>query len=333
MISPYITNFVNYKPPVGTEACHVIGLPGTGKSNIANLLFVHCMKQGNYGIVHGDRFCEWRHFLKYDKHIKEIMILIPEELKPEDTEIVRVPQHIQESFVRVNFQTLDFTSKLKPHRLLVVYDTCYDIASQIWLWVKIFDQLVNRKLPYCDNPITYLNHEAGVLFPEIALSETKLAQNQWLGVNTFCEQFVFFRKALIRPILVSQIESELKHQLRLKCMWQIYRQGRAGRGSPEQIRVSSTRLRLDQFSVVVGGGLYSKWNTADKCKEIKAIWKMIPQSKLLYQQPEHNGKKTIDYQDRYRKVVSAAHRLGNSYRELGRESGIPWETLRDNDKK
>jgi hypothetical protein len=294
LISPYIANFVNYKANVGTEACHVIGLPGTGKSNIANLLFTHCMKQGNYGIVHGDRFCEWRHFLNYPKHIKEILILIPEELSPQDTEIVRVPQDIQESFVRVNFQTLDFTSTLKPHRVVVVYDACYDIASQAWLWVKIFDQMVNRKLPYCDNPLTYLNHEAGVLFPEIALSETKLALNQWLAVNTFCEQFVFFRKALIRPILVSQIESEMKHQIRLKCMWQVYRQGRAGRGSPDDIKMAATRLRLDQFSVVVGGGLYSKWNKADKFREISTIWKMIPQRRHLFGHKEPNGKALYD---------------------------------------
>jgi len=138
--------------------------------------------------------------------------------------------------------------------------------------------------------ITYLDHEAGVLFPEIALSESKEADSHWKAVNRICELFVFFRKALIRPMFVSQMESEINHRLRGKCLFSIIKKGVAGKFQPEQVRMEAPKQRVDQFIVSIGKELYTRWNEAKKFAETDKVWKMIPQLQISLDTIDSNDK-------------------------------------------
>ncbi|MFX0197145.1 MAG: hypothetical protein ACFFCW_13555, partial [Candidatus Hodarchaeota archaeon] len=267
-----IWDFINEKPHIGTEACQVIGLPGTGKSLLAMAIFRECLKKGDAGLAHGDRFCEWRHYYNYPSSIAEIRILYPHELDPikEKVAFIRVPDFVKKALLPVNFEKLDITKHLASQRLTIIYDAPYDISSQAWLWVNILKQCISRyQDDIVDLPITYLCHESGVIWPETALSESKLAKNHWWAVNTFAELFVYFRKALIRAILVSQLESEIKWQIRHKCMFKIFKQGETPTTAPRPLRIATSTLRLDQFNIQVGGpqGLYQRWMPIAKFTE------------------------------------------------------------------
>lgn len=284
-LKPYLKEYVNYNPKIGTEALHIIGIPGTGKSNIGFKVFHDCIAKGECGLLRGDRFSEWRHYLNY-KAIKNITILIPK-----DANIVckDIPAEIEKTFQFVDFSQLQITDYLQPHEIVVCYDNCYDLASRAWFWIEMFEQCLERTEDHLYNiPIAHMDHEAGVIWPEIAQSDRgiKKGLNHWKAVARLCELFVEFRKALIRPIFLSQLEGEIKWQLRLKCMWQIYRQGRASDQAPKPVKKSTVFQRIDQFIVVVGGGLYSRENTIPEFKEIETVWRMIPRRPYLkYKSP------------------------------------------------
>lgn len=291
-----IWEFINEKPHIGTEALHVMGLPGTGKSLLAMGVFRLCIKKGDKGLVHGDRFCEWRHYYNYRETFKKIRILIPQEMYPLDEHIamIRIPTIAKNDMYKEDFSKLDITKHLEECDLVIVYDAPYDISSTAWLWVNIFRQCIGRySMELVDKSITYLCHESGVYWPEVALSESKLAKNHWWAVNTFAELFVYFRKALIRPILVSQLESEIKWQIRHKCMYKVFKQGETAGASPRPLRRATAKLLINQFNLQVGGpqGLYQRWVPVSKFTESKEVWKMIPKTLLTFGDKEHNGKK------------------------------------------
>ena len=57
-----IRDWIDYKDSVGVEMLHISGLPGWGKTSMANTLILECAEKGESWVIPGDRFCEWRHF-------------------------------------------------------------------------------------------------------------------------------------------------------------------------------------------------------------------------------------------------------------------------------
>ena len=280
-----IENFIRYNPKIGVEGCHIIGFPGSGKSNLGNMILSWCLAEtDDMGLMRGDLFAEWRHFTNYNYPIK---ILIPEKLVGKIKCVnFSLDNHDWESFDPSSWNIMDH---MIPHGILVLYDAGFTLASKGWFWADVFEQLVQRS-ERIDQVITYLDHEAGVLFPEIALSESKEADSHWKAVNRICELFVFFRKALIRPMFVSQMESEINHRLRGKCLFSIIKKGVAGKFQPEQVRMEAPKQRVDQFIVSIGKELYTRWNEAKKFAETDKVWKMIPQLQISLDTIDSNDK-------------------------------------------
>lgn len=274
-----IKRWMYHDHDIGTEALQIDGAPGSGKSNMANMLMSWLLLEGECGITRATNHCEWRHFINYTHPIK---LLYPEELrkivKPINFEFKTLEK--SDDFSIDYFpsdEPFDIVKHLDPGTLLAVYDGGYTLGTRAWLWADIFDSLVKRST-FVDTVITWLDHEAGILLPEIALSTSKNAESHWRAVNKVAELFVDFRKNLIRPIMVSQEETEIYHRIRggSKCFYHIHRRGGLPKWYSDQVKRACPRLRIDQYISTVGRGeIWTLNNTIKKFREIKSRYKMI----------------------------------------------------------
>jgi hypothetical protein len=294
-----IQRWMYHDEDIGTEALQIDGAPGSGKSNMANLLMSWLLLRGECGITRATNHCEWRHFMNYTHPIK---LLYPEELKDivkpigfTFEELKKSPDFSIDTFP--SDEPLDIVQYLEPKQLLAVYDGGYTLGTRAWLWADVFDSLVKRE-ELIDTPIAWLDHEAGILLPEIALSTSKSAESHWRAVNKVAELFVDFRKNLIRPIMVSQEETEIYHRIRgsSKCFYHIHRRGGVAKWYSDQVKHAAPRLRIDQYISTVGKGeIWTLNNIIEKFREIKKRYKMIVKTKeeikyLPEEEEEHNGK-------------------------------------------
>lgn len=264
-----IFDWINYRPNVGVEGCLVTGLPGTGKSNMASALGVYCMKKGEHLVLPGDRFSEWRHYLEYRKTCR-VKVIIPSKKMcglhtvPED--LLKGSYFIEKD----DYKDLDVISLLDDDKptALAIYDACYPIAQRAQLWVNILEQLLNR-VKFLDQAITLLFHEAGIYWPQMPQS------GHWDHVDQFSSLFVDCRKGLVRPILVSQLDNEIHHTIREKCMVRIHRKGFPSKKLPEPLRRVIPYTALNEYHYQYGG-LYVRYNIVAYFKEKKILYKIIP---------------------------------------------------------
>jgi len=269
---PSIKNFIKFNPSVGVDSMHITAYPGMGKSVQATSIMIQCIDNGEMGIIPGDRFCEWRHMDNYEIDIKVLV--------PEGAEIthLNMPKKFQEWEV-IDYDTMDIMDYLEPGKLLVVYDRCFSRVDRARLWTDLMKRTSGR-IKYHDIPVCYVDHEAGITFPE------KRSGKLWLAVEEFVTLFVDFRKALIRCIFLSQIESELHNELRNKMLWKIYRLSMPSKSSiGKAVRKFVRRTRRDTYHIFFGG-IYEPFRSSPKIKEKKTIWKMIPYDIINYKTGE-----------------------------------------------
>lgn len=264
-----IADWINYKKNVGVEGLHITGLPGTGKSNMASGLAWYCMQKGEHLLMPADRFSEWRHFLEYQNDC-EVKVIIPSEKM---VELVSVPEDLLDKcyFIRKDdYKELDIIGLLDDDipTVLAIYDACFSIADRSRLWVHVLEKLLNRT-KFLDRAITLLFHEAGVYWPQMPLT------NHWQYVDKFSSLFVDCRKGLVRPILVSQLPSEIHNTIREKCMVRIHRKGFGSMKLPEPLRRVIPYTALNQYQLQYGG-LYVRHNIVQYFKEKKIVYKIIP---------------------------------------------------------
>lgn len=271
MINIGIKQWINYKPSVGVEALHMIGLPGTGKSNMSTSLYNKCLNRGEFLIMPGDRFCEWRHYPFHPNFQTKIKILIPENV---DIHYHNFKQNGW--FEETNYDKLDILTYLdEKTRLLVIYDQHIPVPERSLLWVKVLEQLINR-IEYLDLAMGLLFHEAGILFPEYA------SGNQWRAVKKFSELFVETRKGLVRTLLISQLDTEIESTIRKKCLYACIRKAKLSRsvGWPKPLIKAAPFTKLNEYHWC-WGGLYNRKNTITKFQEKKNIFKMIPRVSII----------------------------------------------------
>lgn len=280
-----------YDLDVGVESNHFWGFPGSGKSNLGLHMADLCITETQDKLLlRGDRFAEWQHYLL--KPAFKIHLVIPLEAKdkyrylPYGSEKLFHKHNLtvttEDSYLDIQKDPMTYFA---DHDIVVILDINFPLGQKGWFWANIFEALVNR-MEYTDRAISFLDHEAGILLPEIALSELKDAKNHWKAVNRVCELFVDFRKALIRGILISQLEGEINWRIRQKCMFNIIKQGIAGRIMPKQVQKEAPRQRIDQFIVVVGKELYTRGNVAPKYPEVSPRLKMIPIAPIEIEEEE-----------------------------------------------
>jgi len=208
---------------------------------------------------------------------------------------------------------------LTPGELVVVYDDCMDSTSKTNLWTKIAKSLVLRNT-HVDKPVCYLNNEAGITYPELA------GKDQWRYLDEFAEYFVYFRKAFVRAILLSQLETEIYHRIRGKCIWKIFRIAVPGKHSiGRPVRKYARRMRRDNYHIFYGE-LFTPLNLNPKINEIKSIWKFLPSDLINL-----NGEEGIHPSSTKNELLSKA--LNNLYenfssdRQLAELTGLDFRTV------
>lgn len=266
-----IKDWFNYKESVGVESAHMIGYPGTGKSNMSAGLFQKCLQKGEGLVMPGDRFCEWKHYPYHPKFPTKFNVIIPKEHEteifyyPDKEKIQQRGEWVEEDYTKLNvFDYLD-----EDHRLLVIYDQHLRLASRTALWANILTQLLNR-ITMVNTAIGMLFHEAGILFPQNAIGQ------QWRAVDEFSERFVECRKGLVRIMLVSQIDTEIESTIRGKAMYAFIRKATLNKSWPPLVRSIVPFTPLNEYQLVVGKGLYLLDNEIELFYEKKLKMKMIP---------------------------------------------------------
>ena len=266
-----IDSWINYNKAVGVEGLHITGLPGTGKSNMANLLAWYCLQKGEHLLLPGDRFCEWRHFLDYPSTCR-VKVIVP---SSEMVELKYHPEKIEDYkiFIKLDsyeniVEEVNKVLKEDTPTVLAIYDACFKPADRAALWVILVENLINR-FYHIDKAIGILFHESGNYWPEMARS------NHWKAVDDFCSLFVDCRKGLVRPIIISQLDAEVETRIRGKCMVKVHRKGWGSRKLPTPLKESIPFTAINEYQYQYGG-LYVRYNTIDLFKEKKIIYKIIP---------------------------------------------------------
>ncbi|MHA2327369.1 MAG: hypothetical protein ACXACR_02510 [Candidatus Hodarchaeales archaeon] len=266
-----IKNWIKYKPSVGVEQAHMIGYPGTGKSNMSAGLYQKCLQRGEGLVMPGDRFCEWRHYPYHPQFPCKMTVIIPKGVElfyyPDQEQVQQLGEWVEKDYNNLDvFEFLD-----DDYRLLVIYDQHLRLASRTALWANIITQLLNRDPSILkQKAIGMLFHEAGILFPQNAIGQ------QWRAVDEFSERFVECRKGLVRIMLVSQIDTEIESTIRGKAMYGIIRKATLNKSWPQLLRKVSPFTPINQYQLCLGKGLYLLDNNVEEFYEKKIIFKMVP---------------------------------------------------------
>jgi hypothetical protein len=310
-----ILDWIKHNPNVGTLGLLQFGLPGTGKSNLSTGLIQKCMNQGEFLVMPGDRFCEWRHFPNHPKFPTKMRILVPEG--------VNIHYHKLRKdglFTDVNLEDLDIFKFIdKKHRMLVIFDQHLPLAQRVFFWGNIFEQLLNR-IVFVDIPFILFFHEAGVYFDEGAEGD------QWKAIRDFSSIFVEGRKALIRPVLLSQLESEIKSTIRKKCTFQIIRKSFLSRNYPPKLRKAAPFTPLHKYHLVYGG-IYIRNNETNKYYENPTVYKMIPRVSFIRKESLESQPNKSKSDKILNRIIAERYNELKSIRKVGKELGLSTETI------
>lgn len=278
MIDLKLNHYINFKKHIGVDGMIITGLPGTGKSQIANYILGLCLKERKENfIIPFDVQCE---FLNVAPYAKKLIILMPEDIE------FHFHNFDKSKVKRIDYEDLSIEKYLRDQdsTLIAIYDNHYrgnQLFERTNLWVKIAQQLLDRTYSL-DNAIGILFHEAGIYFPQMPIDK------HWKAVRDFSELFVDFRKRLLRGIFISQLDKEILNTIRGKCLWRIYRKGFVSKeGNPKPIYKSTPFLGLNQYHFL-HGGLYTMDNEIGRMPEYNLNKRVIPITPMV-QEEDNNG--------------------------------------------
>ena len=281
--------FRNFDLKVGVDGAQFIGLPGSGKTSFAMLICKDLIKdRGENILMSGDRFCEFRHFFRYPRFVKKIYLFLPlpeiqtlhfhniphVENKPIDYAISK-KYGIPFESIFVDYETFNINEYIKEDltsTVFAIYDQHFQgkfLYKRAELWKRITKQLLER-VELLDVAITTLFNEAGILFQEGASGK------HWKEINEYSEIVVENRKGLVRPIYLSQLETEMVHTIRKKMLWKCYRLGTtSAKGVPLAVQRAAPFQSRSAY-ILMYGNLFSIGNQVPKLSELSETWKIIP---------------------------------------------------------
>ncbi len=323
---PKITDYINYHPRVGPLQLIEFGYPGSGKSSHATATIILCLERKNECVLmHGDVACEWRHFLRYSKYVKKILVLVHKEAQierknfPSQKEIAS-KYKVELEIRKLDFHTMNIVDCLEDKQITVVYDDCFAPASKTQLWVNIAKQLIFR-MKKNNLTITYLCHETSNYYPQTARGE------QWNSVDRFCDYFVFFRKRGIRAFLLSQLENEVYDRLRKKCIYRVYRRCYpSNRTHAKKIKKYILKMRIDHYHLFFGD-LFNPMRRNKATKEIRSKWLMIPRD-LLNLNGRDISTTTYETDSKLTEIIVNTYHYTESIREAAKILGVARDTVR-----
>jgi hypothetical protein len=333
-------NFKHFNSNVGVDSMQFVGLPGSGKTSFSMLICKDLMKErGENILISGDRFSEFRHFLRYPRFVEKLWFLYPDNQQLFYYKIPHRENHPDDKKISEKYN-LDFESKMinldkfnikdyltndTKSNVFVIYDNHYK-GRLIWkraeLWKRITDQLLERTVLIDNQAITTLYNEAGILWKEGAKGK------HWDEVDEYAEISVENRKGLVRRMTNSQLETEIYHPIRKKDLWKVYRLGTTAKLVRREVREAAPFQSRSSY-ILTYGGLFRINNQTPKLTELKEKWKIIPIGMPDIQDDEDD--ETINkhgYSLKIKAGVIKRHIYNNeSIRSLAKDFGINRETL------
>ncbi len=281
-----LQDFYNHK--AGTQPMHIFGVLGSGKTLIANQVALTDMKINKSNMfIPGDRFCEFRHFYNYSNIIKKIVLIFP---KGEELHYSNIPFEIKDQrdfvfmgirtqilmidYFHEDFDIMDLMFENTRSTIFVIYDN-HLYGEELWkrtkLWVHINLMTLNRII-LLRVPFIFLFNEAGILLPQIAFDK------QYREVKKFAELIVEARKGFNLFIMISQIESQIEHTIRIQAFWKIIKKAVVSKRHHELILKYAGHQSVDSF-ILENASLFALINKIEKkFKELKTEWRIIPQN-------------------------------------------------------
>jgi len=293
-----IDKFKHFDPDVGVDGIQFIGLPGSGKTFFAQLICKDLIKERKENILmSGDRFCEFRHFFRYPRIIKKITLILPDNQQLhkfgmpslKDLNDEYNSKGLKFEIVKTSLDEFNINSYLRTiprGEIFVIYDNHYQ-GKWLWkraeLWKNITKQLLERTVLLIDESITTLYNEAGILWQEGASGQ------HWKEINEYSEIVVECRKGLVRPIYLSQLETEIFHPIRKKALWKVYRLGTTSKLTPSSVRKTAPFQSRSAY-ILMYGGMFRIGNQTPKLSSLKDTWKIIPIGEPeIKESTNHNG--------------------------------------------
>lgn len=304
---------VFFHKDVGPDATHIMGLPGTGKSQLANRIVKYCLEKKNENFVlAGDINCEWANVAPF---AKEVEIILPHNV---DVEQVNIKYDHQTVTEYNDLNIMDYFNEDTKGKILVVYDEHLFgklRTEKTKLWTLILQQLLYRKILRRPVAIGMLFHEGSVVFPRQPVG------THWEAVMDFASLMVGARKNWVRLLFVSQLEKHIINLIRDLCLWRIQRKGKISKMDNAKALASSTPfLALDEFNMSFGG-IYRLQSKVEKLEEFNQKMQMIPDVSKFneyfeYYSPKKGSSKQTPF-DRDKVMTSLYRKGGFTYKELG----------------
>jgi hypothetical protein len=311
-----IQDYIDQDVKDGVEGLMIYGVPKSGKSNMARRIDKDCMIRYEENLIMpGTVNCEWRNLLYHqDKPVRDYKILLPEGIEFKDHNLTpEIKKHLEYK----NFDNINVADYLEDQKqfLLVIYDNHFrDLLfyKRVEIWNEVARQLIDRTYSL-ETPIGLTFDEAGVYFPQIALSE------HYSEVYRFSNLVVDFRKNNIRFKGISQLDTEVLNTISLKQYWTVLRKGVYSKRIPRKARRVTPFYAIDQYTILEGG-IYTSGNRVVKMKESDYMMKIIPQT--MPEESTKQDKKLTKVMEQRDNAIKALNDLGRKQRQIKEITGL-----------
>ncbi len=300
----------------------IVGPTRTGKSNFANSIIWEAAKQGDIILMPGDAACEFRHFLLYIQGNRNpgvtMKILVPSAFKNnfsfflgDRTDGASMHRLGKKKGVEVEWfdpYTENIVNFLEPMQILIVMDCCYELPERSAFWQYLLKQVKYRKR-YNTIPVTYIFHEAGTYWPNVAF------KNQYKSTEYHAMDFVEFGKFRMRGIYLFQIVGQFYWKIDGQFEAVIKKGSLASKGDKYDRKYGRGK-RPDEYSISWSGIEDVLLKLEGQFSEMKSIWKVIPERELFFtiDESKTDGKMSKETREQVRLVKKNVGIIFNKHR-------------------
>jgi hypothetical protein len=212
--SCFFGKFINYPfRKMGGPQVSIVGTYGSGKSNLMNMFLSNYLARNINVIMFNDRRFEARNLAPhgyFDKndvfHPFQIDCYIPYgyEFKKSNP----LWNH-RKNVHKIEYGSIiEVIKSMRPHRLTVVYDECFEPMGKLALWIDLMEALAEETTP--SKTYIFAHHELSSLIPEIP------TQDIYKLVRRAADVALNLRKDRIGMMTTSHMTSEVFYRVSQK---------------------------------------------------------------------------------------------------------------------
>lgn len=248
--SCYFDKLINYPfKRLGGPQISIVGTYGSGKSNLMNNFLAFYLARDIRVIMFNDRRFEARNLALhgyYDKdmvfHPFQIDFYIPHGYKFKKANPL---WEERKNVHKIEYRSINEVIKsMKPHRLTVIYDECFEKAGKLALWIDLMETLAEETTP--SKTYMYAHHEFSSLIPEIP------TQDIYPLVRKAADVALNLRKDRVGMMTTFHMTSEVFYRVSQKFGFVCYKKptNRKGMYGPEK---DAKRLNIGGVNISKSG--------------------------------------------------------------------------------